>query len=97
MKRKAVVLNPNDNVATVLKDCDSGEILEIEYNDENISISLTDSIPLGHKVSLREIESGSTISKYGEAIGIATVSIKPGQHVHVHNVSSNRAHGEITE
>jgi len=34
---------------------------------------------------------GDPVVKYGEVIGYATTGIRPGQHVHVHNVRSDRA------
>jgi len=95
MKRKAIVLNPKNNVATVLTDCDSGELLEIECNDEKIYIGLTDSIPLGHKLSLSRIDADSSVIKYGEVIGISSAPIEPGDYVHIHNVVSARGRGDL--
>jgi len=96
MKRKAVVLNSKDNVATALTDLESGEVLEVEVDKGAISVTLVDSIPFGHKFSLTDIKSDSVIMKYGEIIGKATTDIKPGQHVHVHNVASTRGRGDVT-
>jgi altronate dehydratase small subunit len=35
--------------------------------------------------------------KYGEIIGKATTDIKPGQHVHVHNVAGTRGRGDVAK
>jgi len=48
-------------------------------------------IPFGHKMAVAEIAAGDPVIKYGEIIGVATTAIRPGQHVHVHNVRSDRA------
>ena len=97
MERKAVVLNSKDNVATVLTDLEAGEVVEIKVDKGAISVTLVDSIPFGHKFSLTDIKSDSAIMKYGEIIGKATTNIKPGQHVHVHNVASTRGRGDVTK
>ncbi len=44
-------------------------------------------IPAGHKVSVRRIEPGETILRYGHVIGRARSPIEPGDHVHTHNVA----------
>ncbi len=49
----------------------------------------------GHKYALREIAAGENVIKYGLPIGHATCTIKPGEHVHVHNVKTNL--GEVLE
>jgi hypothetical protein len=34
---------------------------------------------------------GESVRKYGEVIGVATVAIQAGTHVHVHNLKSQRS------
>ena len=97
MKRKAVVLNSKDNVATALTDLGAGDKVEMERDRGVASVTLVDPIPFGHKFSLTDIKSDSAIVKYGEIIGKATTDIKPGQHVHVHNVASTRGRGDVTK
>ncbi len=97
MERKAVVLNSKDNVATALTDLQAGEVVEMEVDKGAISVTLVDSIPFGHKFSLTNIKLDLPIMKYGEIIGKATADIKPGQHVHVHNVASTRGRGDIAK
>lgn len=50
-------------------------------------ITTQDAIPAGHKVSLRAIQSGEMLLRYGQAIGRAKVAIEAGRHVHTHNLS----------
>ena len=48
-------------------------------------------IPFGHKIAVAPMDAGEPVVKYGEVIGFATSPIRAGQHVHVHNVRSDRA------
>ncbi len=43
-------------------------------------------IPSGHKVALREIGAGEPVRRYGQVIGLASQTILPGEHVHIHNL-----------
>jgi altronate dehydratase small subunit len=52
-------------------------------------------IPFGHKLALVPISRGQPVIKYGEVIGLATQDIAPGEHVHVHNVESQRGRGDL--
>ena len=58
--------------------------------DKTISLAVNDPIPLGHKFALRDIHNGESIIKYGENIGHAVTDIPKGDHVHVHNVKTNK-------
>ncbi len=95
MKQKAVILNSKDNVATALADLKAGDTLELNAGEKTIAIKLTAPVPFGHKFSLANIESGSSVIKYGEVIGIATANIQSGEYVHVHNVASARGRGDL--
>ena len=95
LRQKAVVLNSKDNVATALADLKAGDTVELNAGEKTIAIKLTAPVPFGHKFSLVNIESGSPVIKYGEAIGIATATIQPGDYVHVHNVVSARGRGDL--
>jgi altronate dehydratase small subunit len=92
---KAVILNAKDNVATALADLKAGDTLELGAGEKSLSIRLNAPVPFGHKFSLADIEAGASIIKYGEAIGIASAAIKPGDYVHVHNVASARGRGDL--
>jgi len=59
-------------------------------NDETISITALDDIPLGHKVALNDINNGDDVIKYGEHIGRAVADIGKGRHLHVHNVKTKK-------
>ena len=93
-KQKAIILEPGDNVATALADLKAGETLQLGVGEKTLSIKLTAPVQFGHKFSLVNINFGSLIIKYGEAIGIATTDIRAGDYVHVHNVVSARGRGD---
>ena len=61
------------------------------------TIETLDVIPYGHKMALKPIPKGGTVLKYGLSIGSAMEDIQPGNHVHVHNVESNRGRGDLAE
>ncbi|MCJ7522805.1 MAG: UxaA family hydrolase [Dehalococcoidia bacterium] len=85
-KIKGLVLNPKDNVGVALMDLESGTELDLKVTGQAVSVKLLDPITYQHKFSIKQIDSGSKIIKFGEVIGKATNDIKPGQHVHMHNM-----------
>jgi altronate hydrolase len=76
-EKLTVKLNDNDNVATALRDINVGETTQ--------NIKSINTIPKGHKISLRKIIKGDKIIKYDQLIGIASKNISIGDHVHVDN------------
>ena len=95
MQINAIKLTEKDNVATVLKAVSKGE--QICFAAEQEATEALSDIPFGHKIAVCEIAQGSEIIKYGEIIGIATQNISKGAHVHVHNIESRRARGDLNE
>jgi len=87
----ALVISPRDNVATALQPLEPGEVVDIG----GASITIAEATPKGHKVALRLIRAGEQVMKYGSTIGTATSDIKPGEHVHTHNVASGRGRGDL--
>ena len=75
-----IVLNQNDNVGV------SQFIIPEKTKIEGHDISTLDPIPFGHKVCLKSINKGDPIIKYDQIIGFALNDIKPGEHVHSHNL-----------
>ena len=75
-----IVLNQNDNVGV------SQFIIPEKTKIEGHDISTIDPIPFGHKVCLKSINKGDPIIKYDQIIGFALNDIKPGEHVHSHNL-----------
>jgi altronate dehydratase small subunit len=97
LRLEAVVLNARDNVATAVVNLGKGAKIELRVGEKTFTVELKAPISLGHKFSLYHIDNGSAIIKYGEVIGIATKSIEPGEHVHIHNVVSTRGRGDLSK
>ncbi len=84
MNTKLFRINNADNVAVSTIPLFKGDVVNIE--DE--VLTLLGDVPLGHKVALKDIPSGSEIVKYGYAIGEAVKDIQKGEPVHFSNVRS---------
>ena len=93
----ALKVNDKDNVATIFSnDVKAGMTVSIRDKKGNsVSETLLADIPYGHKVAVKPIAKGEPIVKYGEEIGVATKDIKTGDYVHVHNLDSQRARGDL--
>jgi altronate dehydratase small subunit len=86
----ALVVHPDDDVAVALHDVHAGDTVDVRRAGVILRLTVTQDIPLGHKVALRAIAHDTPLRKYGEYIGVATTDIAPGAHVHVHNMMSRR-------
>jgi altronate hydrolase len=86
-----LVISERDNVATALEALEPGRVVTIGA----ASLTIVESIPAGHKVALLDILPGDALVKYGSPIGVASVRIPAGAHVHVHNVASARGRGDL--
>lgn len=95
MRRHALAIKKEDNVATAIRDIASGEAATVGIDEENMTVTVHQDIPLGHKLALRQIHCGEEILKYGTVIGRATREIQLGEHVHVQNVESTRGRGDL--
>ncbi|WCK53234.1 UxaA family hydrolase [Aneurinibacillus sp. Ricciae_BoGa-3] len=91
---RTVMMKPQDSVAVALQNIPAGSKLAVTCQDQVIQVELVDSIEFGHKFAVRPIHQGADILKYGEVIGVASADIKPGQHVHVHNLEGKRGRGD---
>ena len=80
--KKAIRIEPEDNVAVVAQDTSAGETLDCA----GASLVAKGAVPLGHKIALSRNPRGEKIVKYAVTIGLASSDIAPGEHVHSHNV-----------
>jgi len=87
---KAIAINTEDNVATAIADIEANTKVSIKVGEGVRRIIVKQPVPLGHKFALKEIRRSHNVIKYGEVIGKATEDIRPGEHVHIHNVESTR-------
>ena len=91
---RVLKIDPKDNVATCLAAFDEGAQVAIADGSAQLSVRLRSTIPFGHKFALIDIASGDPVLKYGVVVGRATKAIAAGEHVHLHNIESNRGRGD---
>jgi altronate dehydratase small subunit len=97
MTLRALIIHPADNVANLIGPGNRGDSVEcaIEGSADTKTVTLQDDIPSNHKIAPGDIKAGEAIIKYGLNIGKASCDIRQGQHVHVHNIESNRGRGDL--
>lgn len=92
----ALVMDNRDTVAVAIRDLAAGETVAVTLPDgTRQSVTLADPIPFGHKFALVPMATGAQVMKYGEHIARTTADIAVGQHVHVHNATSQRGRGDL--
>ena len=89
--KPVLVISDRDNVATALQALEPGRQLELGGG----ALAVRDAVPSGHKIALRAIHAGEAVVKYGSPIGLATMEIPAGAHVHTHNLASTRGRGDL--
>lgn len=82
--------SPIDNVVTCCVSITRGDTIAAGGQ----VLQAVEDIPIYHKMALRAIAAGEIVYKYGQPIGIASCDIRPGQHVHVQNLESDRGRGD---
>ncbi len=79
-----IKINQEDNVAVALRPIAKGETLTVG----DVSVTVLEEIPQGHKVALKPVKAGEKVVKYGFRIGFAKEDIEAGGWVHVHNLKT---------
>ena len=77
---RTIRLSPADNVVV------ARAALRADTRVEEEGLTTIEAIDPGHKVATQPIKKGDTIRKYDQIIGIAESDIRPGEHVHTHNL-----------
>ena len=95
MSVDAIMIKPEDNVATALRDLKMEETAFINVDEDQKRIKIIEDIPYGHKFAVTDINKGDDILKYGEIIGRATQFIRQGTHAHIQNIESLRGRGDL--
>lgn len=80
-----ILLHESDNVAVALQEIPDTSVLQ--FREAEIVVS--EPIEMGHKMAIRSIRCGESVTKCGVSIGSATRDISPGRHVHMHNLQSD--------
>ena len=87
----AIVLDPADDVAVLIAGVEAGAFIKVSTPDGALSLPVRQTLPMGPKIALHALPAGSPVRKYGEVIGCLTEPVAPGDHVHIHNLASQRA------
>ncbi|MDQ2077221.1 UxaA family hydrolase [Marinimicrobium sp. ABcell2] len=82
---QTLLLHPDDTVLVCISAIAPGDILMIDQ----VAVSATDAIQVGHKIARQALKPGDTVLKYGAPIGSITHAVPPGGHVHMHNMKSD--------
>jgi altronate dehydratase small subunit len=94
---RALVIHGDDNVANLIGAGGRGQAVRCTVEGESATemIELVDDLPSNHKLARRDIAAREEILKYGLSIGVASRAIRRGEHVHTHNIESNRGRGDL--
>lgn len=93
--KRALIMHPDDNVATAVEEIGAGEEVRIPVGAAARTLTAVEAIPFGFKIALADIPREARIVKYGETIGKARVPIPKGTLVHIHNLEGTRARGDL--
>ncbi len=88
-----ILHDARDNVAVaVVEGIEPGIDINAWIMDEDkvITLQAKQSVPIGHKIALKDLAVGDTIYKYGIDIGKVVAPISQGSHAHVHNIKTKR-------
>ncbi len=85
INRYFVLLNKEDNTFVCCKQLLAGASTTLE----EVDVTMTADITVGHKIARQAIAEGEKIIKYGVSIGSATKDIDFGEHIHMHNMKSD--------
>lgn len=79
---RVIQIQDRDNVAVAVDAMAKGSMIAVGGSE----IIVREDVPAGHKVALCDIGAGQEVLKYGTCIGHATVDIRQGDWVHMHNL-----------
>lgn len=82
---RLMLLSPGDSVYVLRDQIAAGEAVMVE----GLAVAFAQSLGLGHKIARVAVAAGDKVIKYGAPIGRASRSIAPGDHVHLHNLTSD--------
>lgn len=78
----AIRLHPDDDVVVVKRGIKAGA----EFAIDGHPLRVERDIGRGHKLAIRPVAHSGPVRKYGQVVGFATATIRPGDWVHTHNL-----------
>lgn len=85
-----LMLDSEDHVALALTPLAPGDIAKIKTSDGDRQVEIREAIPRYHKFTVCPLADQTPVIKGGEVIGITTADVRPGCHLHTHNIKSIR-------
>ncbi|EKD59675.1 MAG: D-galactarate dehydratase/altronate hydrolase family protein [uncultured bacterium] len=82
---RLLLLAPGDSVFVLRDHIDAGETVWVA----GVAVAFPTRLGLGHKIARVAVAAGDKVIKYGAPIGRATQAIAQGDHVHLHNLTSD--------
>lgn len=82
---RLLLLAPGDSVFVLRDQIDAGETVWVA----GVAVAFPTRLGLGHKIARVAVPAGDKVIKYGAPIGRATQAIAQGDHVHLHNLTSD--------
>ena len=82
---KLIRVHERDNVAVALAELHAGEEVELPWGGR---VKVQQTIPVTHKITLKDIPAGTTVWRYGQPIGTTTEAVPVGSWVHDHNLKA---------
>lgn len=83
--KKYIQINPADNVIVAIDPLSAGDNITVGTT----TITVSEDIPVGHKVALQDFRTGDPVIKYGFPIGHARNDIPTGSWVNEKNIKTN--------
>jgi altronate dehydratase small subunit len=85
---RAFQIHTSDSVAVLLDDAEPG-VVSLLGSPAVSTIRANQAIRLGHKIAVRDHQTGDAVTKYGVRIGRAAAPIAAGDWIHLHNCASD--------
>lgn len=89
-KINSLRISEKDSVAVALEELEENSNASYKTGENIVNVNILQHVPIYHKFSIKDINEGDLIYKYGQVIGRASSNIKKGQHVHSQNLVSIR-------
>ncbi|MEO6828720.1 MAG: UxaA family hydrolase, partial [Acidobacteriaceae bacterium] len=82
LRKQALEINPDDNIAVAIVDLSAGEEVSIAGK----VLPLVSDVPIKHKFALRDFSVGDSVIMYGVLVGKASQPIRAGERISTENV-----------
>ena len=93
---QAILVDARDHVATAFVALAAGTVLKLHASGVHREVQLREPIDVGHKFAVVDLPAGAPVLKYASAIGRTLKPVRAGEHVHLHNLESQRGRGDLS-